>query len=55
MDLIIFKTVDDRAPGLLQLTRKINVVLFVKPSPKLNDGDDFLAALSCRAQCLNDL
>ena len=55
VDLVILKTVDDRAACAFQLLGPVDVVLLVKAGAQLHQGHDFLAVFGRFRQRLHDL
>ena len=55
VDLVIFKAVEDGAPGFFQLLGPVDVVLLVKTGAQLHQRYDFLAVFGGFHQRLHDL
>ena len=55
VDFVVIKAIDDRASGLLEVLRPVDVVLFVKAGAQLHQRHDFLAVLGGFHESLYDL
>ena len=54
MDFIIFHSVNDRTPGLLQFPRKVQVVFFVETGAEFNDHRNLFPVFARLAQKFSD-